>query len=74
MSDPRSRIGGMIPTPLPRGPVRPAAVVNEEIRALVLACGGWLYGPSRERYEQLVEEWMLADAAERLREAIVEAA
>jgi hypothetical protein len=49
-------------------------VVNEEIRALVLACGGWLYGPSRERYEQLVAEWMVADAAERLRESIVEAA
>jgi hypothetical protein len=48
--------------------------VNEEIRALVLACGGWLYGQSRERYEQLVEEWMVADAAERLRESIVEAA
>ena len=62
--------------PLPRcgGAVRPAAVVNEEIRALVLACGGWLYGESRQRYEQLVAEWTLAVAAERLREEIATAA
>ena len=46
--------------------MRPSAVVNAEIRALVIACGGWLYGESRERYEQLVEEWTLAVAAERL--------
>lgn len=55
----------MIPSPLCAGPVRPAAVVNEEIRALVLACGGWLYGESRQRYEQLVAEWTVAVAAER---------
>jgi hypothetical protein len=64
----------MIPAPLPCGPVRPAAVVNEEIRALVEKAGGWLYGQSRQRYEQLLAEWMVADAAERLREGIVEAA
>jgi hypothetical protein len=39
-------------------------VVNAEIRALVEACGGWLYGPSRARYELLVEEWTVAVAAE----------
>lgn len=64
----------MIPTPPLWRPVRPSAVVNEEIRALVLGCGGWLYGQSRQRYEELVAEWTLAVAAERLREGIVEAA
>lgn len=64
-----------MPTPPPsRGPVRPAAVVNEEIRALVLACGGWLYGQSRARYEVLVAEWTVATAAERACGEIVEAA
>jgi hypothetical protein len=54
--------------------VRPADVVNEEIRALVVRAGGWLYGPSRDRYEVLVAEWTVAVAAERLREDIVKAA
>ena len=48
-----------------RPPVRPAAVVNAEIRALVERAGGWLYGPSRERYEVLRAEWTVATAAER---------
>lgn len=65
----------MPPTP-PPGPVcacpRPAAVVNAEIRALVLACGGWLYGETRERYEQLRTEWTVATARERCE--VVEAA
>ncbi|MEH0442423.1 hypothetical protein QA811_01810 [Streptomyces sp. B21-102] len=56
----------MIPAPLPARPVRPSAVVNAEIRALVLACGGWLYGESRRRYEELVAEWTRAVAAERV--------
>ncbi|MGW4784252.1 hypothetical protein [Streptomyces sp. NPDC004230] len=57
-------------SPPPCGvPSRSAAAVNEEIRALVLSCGGWLYGPSRERYEQLVAEW-----AEAVRVEVVEAA
>jgi hypothetical protein len=43
--------------------------VNEEIRALVAACGGWLYGEKRARYEQLVEEWATA-----MRTEVVEAA
>ncbi|MET7924704.1 hypothetical protein ABZT43_12060 [Streptomyces sp. NPDC005349] len=59
----------MSPTPPASGPARPAAVVNEEIRALVLECGGWLYGDTRIRYEQLVEEWAAA-----VRAGIVEAA
>jgi hypothetical protein len=49
-------------------------VVNEEIRALVVRAGGWLYGPSRDRYEVLVAEWTLAVATERVREGIVTAA
>jgi hypothetical protein len=39
--------------------------VNEEIRTLLLATGGWLYGESRARYEVLVAEWTRAVAAER---------
>lgn len=50
-----------------RAPVRPAAVVNDEIRALVRACGGWLYGEARDRYALLVAEWTVATAAERQR-------
>lgn len=64
----------MIPTPPVPGPVRPAAVVNEEIRALVESVGGWLYGESRERYELLVTEWTVATAAERVRGDVVKAA
>jgi hypothetical protein len=26
-----------------------------------VACGGWLYGETRARYEQLVEEWVRAE-------------
>jgi len=55
----------MFPSPLVPAPARPAAVVNEEIRALVVACGGWLYGESRARYEVLVAEWTRAVAVER---------
>lgn len=56
----------MIPAAALWRPVRPSAVVNEEIRALVIACGGWLYGESRARYEDLVAEWTVAVAAERV--------
>ena len=49
--------------------MRSAAAVNEDIRALVVAAGGWLYGETRERYEQLVAEW-----AEAVRAEVVEAA
>ncbi|WP_409468411.1 hypothetical protein [Streptomyces sp. HC307] len=55
----------MPPSPPSCGRVRSAAAVNEEIRALVEACGGWLYGETRARYEQLVAEWAAAVAAER---------
>jgi len=40
--------------------------VNEDIRALLLATGGWLYGETRARYERLVAEWSLAVAAEQM--------
>jgi hypothetical protein len=66
------RLAFMSPTPVGRGSVRSAAVVNEDIRALVIAAGGWLYGETRARYEVLVAEWTVATAAERCE--IVEAA
>jgi hypothetical protein len=50
----------MSTTPPPSGPPRPAAVVQAEIRALMEATGGWLWGPTRERYEQLRDEWLEA--------------
>jgi hypothetical protein len=42
------------------GPVRSAAAVDEEIRALMQETGGWLWGPTRARYEQLRDEWVEA--------------
>ncbi|MCX5598496.1 hypothetical protein OOK29_10125 [Streptomyces phaeochromogenes] len=55
----------MIPPPPTPGSPRPAAVVNEEIRALVAEAGCWLYGETRQRYEMLRDEWTVATAAER---------
>ncbi|WP_413251278.1 hypothetical protein [Streptomyces sp. SS1-1] len=43
--------------------------MNEDIRALVRTAGGYLYGETRERYEELVAEW-----AEAVRAEVVEAA
>jgi len=62
----------MPPTPPPRAGVRPSAVVNAAIRALLLRTGGWLYGATRVEYELLRDEWTVASAAER--GEIVEAA
>ncbi|MER6015334.1 hypothetical protein [Streptomyces bluensis] len=62
----------MPPNPSP-GSVRSSAAVNTEIRELVTACGGWLYGAARVRYAELVEEWTVTVAAER-RIEVVEAA
>lgn len=60
------------------GSVRSAAAVNEQIRALVRAAGGRLYGADRVLYAKLVEEWDAATAAERraaaVRAEVVEAA
>jgi hypothetical protein len=64
----------MSPNPSTSGPVRPAAAVNQEIRALVEAAGGWLYGESRRRYADLVAEWAVAVAVERRRGELTEAA
>jgi hypothetical protein len=49
--------------------VRSAAVVQAEIRALLVATGGWLWGPTRAEYERLRDEWVRA-----VREDVVEAA
>jgi hypothetical protein len=38
--------------------------VNEQIRALVRAADGRLYGADRVRYAELVEEWAAAVRAE----------
>ncbi|MET9550505.1 hypothetical protein ABZY36_35165 [Streptomyces sp. NPDC006627] len=64
----------MISTPSSSGSPRSAAVVNDEIRELLIETGGWLYGPSRARYEVLVAEWTRAEQAESLRDGIVQAA
>jgi hypothetical protein len=54
--------------------VRPAAVVNELIRALFQRAGGRLYGEDRVTYAQLVTEWATAVQAEAEPPEIVEAA
>lgn len=55
------RIWGMPPTPLGPAPLRPAAVVNEAIRALWLrAAGRRLTVAEREYYELLLVEWAAA--------------
>jgi polyhydroxyalkanoate synthesis regulator phasin len=41
-------------------PARSAEAVNEEIRALMAETGTWLWGPTRERYERLRDEWVEA--------------
>lgn len=59
----------MPPTSSPCGTVRSAAVINEEIRALMRRAGGHLREVDRPVYERLLEEWAAAMRAE-----IVEAA
>ncbi|GAA3808373.1 hypothetical protein GCM10022206_53450 [Streptomyces chiangmaiensis] len=54
----------MSSAPPPPGSSRPAAVVNADIRALMEATGGWLWGPTRERYERLRDEWVEAARGE----------
>ncbi|GAA1431637.1 hypothetical protein GCM10009601_51020 [Streptomyces thermospinosisporus] len=51
------------------GPVRPAAEVNEQIRALWLRAGGSLSPQERAEYELLVIEWAAA-----IRNRVVEVA
>jgi hypothetical protein len=40
-------------------------VVQAEIHALLVETGGWLWGPTRARYERLRDEWVQAVARER---------
>jgi len=50
----------MSTSPPVSGSPRAATVVDAEIRALLVATGGWLWGPTRERYERLRDEWVAA--------------
>lgn len=59
----------MPPTPACPGPVRPAAVVNEDIRQLMLRAGGHLKPQDRPTYQRLVAEWALAVRAEVMKAA-----
>lgn len=54
----------MSPTCPDRAPLRSAAVVQAEIRALLEQTGGWLWGPTRARYELLRDEWVAVVRAE----------
>lgn len=56
------------------GSVRPAALVNELIRALFQRAGGRLYGEDRVTYERLIAEWAAAVRAENEPPQRVEAA
>ena len=64
----------MSPTPPDPGPARPSAVVNEEIRAFWSHPEKRLTDEERQEYAQLVAEWTVATAAERLRGDVVKAA
>lgn len=59
----------MSPNLWPDGQPRPAAVVNEDIRALVQGAGRRLNDEEKAALERLWVEWVAADQAE-----IVEAA
>lgn len=54
----------MPPTPSGLGPLRPADVLNEEIRALWQRSGGVLTAEQRRKYEALLDEWAAAKQAE----------
>lgn len=56
--------GLMPPTPLPSGPLRPAAVVNEEIRQLVRCAGRRLTDEEKALLDALYLEWAEAARAE----------
>ncbi|TWV56316.1 hypothetical protein FRZ03_04225 [Streptomyces misionensis] len=54
----------MSPDPAVSGPVRPAAVVNEDIRRLARAAWGRPYASAEPaRYNALLAEWAAADRA-----------
>ena len=50
----------MSPTQCPSGSVRPAAVVNEDIRDLWRRSGGHLSPEDEEQYQRLLVEWAAA--------------
>jgi hypothetical protein len=50
----------MSTTPPPQGRARSADDVQADISALMQETGGWLWGPTRQRYEQLRDEWIAA--------------
>ncbi|MHA5050024.1 hypothetical protein [Streptomyces sp. SD15] len=50
----------MSPDPEVSGSVRSAETVNEQIRALMLRCSGWLQPEDRAEYERLRAEWVEA--------------
>ncbi|MET9381436.1 hypothetical protein ABZY09_10160 [Streptomyces sp. NPDC002928] len=55
----------MPPTPPAPGRVRPAAVVNEAIRAIVVGAQGRRWTKAeRDLYEALLKEWVAAEQAE----------
>lgn len=58
----------MPPTTPASGPVRSAAAVQAEIHALMVATGGWLWGPTRARYQALRDEWVAAEQQVRAEE------
>ena len=60
--------------PLSQGAARPAAVVNEDIRALMRRACGRLRAEDRPVYERLVAEWIVATAQERALGDVVAAA
>lgn len=51
-------------TPPVKGRARSADDVQADISALLRATGGWLWGPTRARYEQLRDEWLEAKREE----------
>lgn len=50
----------MSPIPCPSSSVRPAAVVNEDIRDLWRRSGGHLSPEDEEEYQRLLVEWAAA--------------
>lgn len=50
----------MPPTSPSRPVLRSAEAVQADIHALLEETGGWLWGPTRLRYEQLRDEWVQA--------------
>jgi uncharacterized protein (DUF2267 family) len=60
VSDLAATLIAMSSTPSPEDALRSAEALQEEIRALLMETGGWLWGPTRERYERLRDEWVRA--------------